>query len=291
MEIIYKTLTDWQPAKDRESRFAELSDGRVEDLIICDAETKETLVVQKQVDLASMTDVKKLLLDLRLRGFYNKPRNGSRARASGILAYEQWFGFVPPDELKRRFAINRSSLYSKNADLGFMLENLTPKLWEILKKIVPNETENHENLVRKWIHNDWLLCDTPFTSGIINHTNVLPYHKDSGNLPDSWSMMLALREGDSGGHLHIPEFQETLAIPNCSITFFNGQKYWHGVTPVRLRDKKSYRFTMVWYVKNRIKDCGSQKEELNRAKLSATKSSNSMTLKRQQYKTKSDELQ
>lgn len=289
MEIIYKSLVHWEPSKNRENRFAELSDGRADDLTICDADTGQISVVQKRVDLASMVYVKKLLFNLRFRGFYNLPKNGARARASGILAKEQWFGFVPPDELKRRFATNRSSLYAKNAELGLMLENLTPKLWGVLKDIAPKQTKDHEDLVRNSIHNDWLLCDTPFTSGIINHTNVLPYHKDSGNLVDSWSMMLALRKGDSGGQLNIPEYGETLAIPDCSLTFFNGQKYWHGVTPVCLRDKDAYRFTMVWYVKNRIKDCLSQKEELHRARLSATKSGNSMTTKRQKYKTKPNE--
>ena len=289
MEIIHKSLVHWEPSKDRQNRFAELSDGRTNDLMICDADTGQISVVQKRVDLASMIDMKKFLLNLRFRGFYNIPKDGARARASGILAKEQWFGFIPPDELKRRFATNRSSLYAKNADLGFMLENLTPMLWEVLKEIAPDQTRDHEDLVRKLIHKDWLLCDTPFTSGIINHTNVLPYHKDSGNLGESWSMMLALRKGDSGGQLHIPEFEETLAIPDCSLTFFNGQQYWHGVTPVCLRDKDAYRFTMVWYVKNRIKDCRSQKEELHRARLAATKSGNSMTSKRQKYKTKADE--
>jgi hypothetical protein len=37
---------------------------------------------------------------------------------------------------------------------------------------------------------------------------------------------------------------------------------------------------MVWYVKNRIKDSGSSKEELHRARLSATKSSNLIRPKR-----------
>lgn len=289
MEIIYKSLVHWEPSKDRKNRFAELSDGRANDLVICDADTRQISVVHKRVDLASMIDVKKLLLNLRFRGFYNLPKDGARARASGILAKEQWFGFIPPDELKRRFATTRPSLYYKNPVLGFMLENLTPKLWGVLQEIAPDQTKNHEDLVRKTIHKDWLLCDTPFTSGIINHTNVLPYHKDSGNLGESWSMMLALRKGDSGGQLHIPELEETLAIPDCSLTFFNGQQYWHGVTPVCLSDKDSYRFTMVWYVKNRIKESGSQKEELHRARLSATKSANLIRTTKQKHKTKTDE--
>jgi hypothetical protein len=71
MEIIYKSLVHWEPSKDRKNRFAELSDGRANDLVICDADTRQISVVHKRVDLASMIDVKKLLLNLRFRGFYN----------------------------------------------------------------------------------------------------------------------------------------------------------------------------------------------------------------------------
>ena len=280
MEIVERQLIEWEPEKDRAKRFADLLNGHGNDFAIRDAETGVISVVQKQIALADVIDLPKLLRHLRLKGFYTQAKEGSMQRASGIKAKEQWFGYIPPDTLKRRYAINRSGLYKKNAELGFMLEALTPVMWNALREIAPEQTQAHEELVAENIHRDWWLGDCPFTSGIINHTNVLPYHKDSGNLQGSWSMMLALRKGDEGGALHIPEYNETLAIPDCSVTFFNGQKYWHGVTPISLRDRDAYRFTMVWYVKDRIKYCLSREEELHRAASTATKGNKSVTAKR-----------
>ena len=43
MELIYKSLIHWEPSKDRQNRFAELSDGRANDLMICDADTGQIL--------------------------------------------------------------------------------------------------------------------------------------------------------------------------------------------------------------------------------------------------------
>ena len=271
MEIVERRLQEWEPEKDRAKRFADLLNGHANDFAIRDADSGVITVVQKQIDLSTIIDVPRLLRHLRLKGFYTQAQEGSMQRASGIKAKEQWFGYIPPDTLKRRYAINRSSLYKKNPELGATLEGLTPVLWNALKEIAPDQTAAHEELVAEHIHQDWWLDGAPFTSGIINHTNVLPYHKDSGNLQGSWSMMLALRKGDEGGALHIPEYGETLAIPNCSITFFNGQRYWHGVTPISLRDPNAYRFTLVWYVKDRIKFCLSREEELSRAARFATK--------------------
>lgn len=271
MEVIERRLRTWEPNKDRTKRFAEPRIGRDDDFCIRDADDGTITVVQKRLDLASMIDLPLLLRHLRFKGFFNVPHKGAIPRASGIKAKEQWIGWIPPDTLRRRYAMNRSRLYQKNPELGFTLESLTPILWNVLKEIAPEQTSVHEDIVAGSIHRDWWLCDAPFTSGIINHTNVLPYHKDSGNLKGSWSMMLALRRGDEGGALHIPEYDETLAIPDCSLMFFNGQKYWHGVTPVALTEKDAYRFTIVWYVKETISWCGSKEEEAHRAATFATK--------------------
>lgn len=270
MEVVERTARTWEPDQDKAKRFAEPRVGRDGDFCIRDADTGEISVIQKVVDLGSMLDLPRLLRHLRFKGFFNVPTNGSIPRASGIKAKEQWIGWVPPDNLRRRYSINRSQLYLKNPELGYTLEELTAKLWDQLVALAPKQTDEHERLVRTSIHSDYLLGGAPFTSGIINHTNVLPYHRDSGNLKGSWSMMLALRKGDEGGALHIPEYDETLAIPNCSLTFFNGQHYWHGVTPVALRDKDAYRFTIVWYVKDTIRKCGPWELERIRAAQAAT---------------------
>lgn len=270
MEIIERQLRTWEPNPVKAERFAEHRVGREDDFAIRDADSGKITVVQKKVSVGEMLDLPLLLRHLRYKGFFHTPTLTGYQRASGIKAKEQWIGWIPPDTLRRRYAMNKSMLYRENPQLASMLEGLTAPLWSALCEVAPDLTKAHETLVEENIHRDWWLANAPFTSGIINHTNVLPYHRDGGNLGDSWSMMLALRNDKEGGTLHIPEYDVTLGIPNCSLTFFNGQKYWHGVTPIHLGDPDAYRFTIVWYVKRSITLCGSREDELKRARRQAS---------------------
>lgn len=45
---------------------------------------------------------------------------------------------------------------------------------------------------------EWRLKDQPFTSGIVNRSNPLPYHLDSGNLKGSMSAMVVMQQGVLG---------------------------------------------------------------------------------------------
>ena len=82
--------------------------------------------------------------------------------------------------------------------------------------------------------------------------------------------MLALRSGVDGGCLNVPEYNVTLGIPDRSLTIFNGQQAWHAVTPFYYRNKDAYRFTLVWYVKDHIRQCVCLQDEPKRAALAAT---------------------
>ena len=271
MKIVERQLRTWTPDADRRKRYADVTDGIDDDLAIRDADTGRITVIQKKLDLDSVINVKRLTQHLRLRGFFSAPADNTLgSRASGIKASEQWFGWVPPDELRRRYAANRSHLYDRNPELAAMIEHISPFLWEQVRTIAPEQADLHEGLVAESVHRDWWINGTPFTSGIINNSNVLPYHKDGGNLTGTWSMMLCLRNGIGGGQLHLPEYDFTLGIPNASVMFFNGQAYWHGVTPFTDVDQRAYRFTLVWYVKQRMSRCGSREDELRRAANHAT---------------------
>jgi hypothetical protein len=54
------------------------------------------------------------------------------------------------------------------------------------------------------------------------------------------------------------------------MTIFEGQRFWHAVTPLVYRKPDAYRFTLVWYVKERIRHCGCRADEPRRASLEAT---------------------
>ncbi len=198
-------------------------------------------------------------------------------RMSGIRAANEYFGTTPPEPPKKRYACRDGRLYVKHPEYRKMIDEISVTAWQYFQKQFPTQAAEHERIVREAIHPDWLIADTPFTSGIVNDRSALPFHKDAGNLVGTWSMMLSLRANTEGGGLQIPELGLNLGIPNHSMTIFEGQRFWHGVTPLVYRKPDAYRFTLVWYVKQAIRQCACREKETERASLAATKNQDAYT--------------
>lgn len=192
-------------------------------------------------------------------------------RMSGIRAANEYFGTTPPEPPKKRYACRDGRLYSKHPEYRKMIDEISVVAWDKFRREFPAQAAEHASIVREAIHPEWLIAGTPFTSGIVNDRSALPFHKDAGNLLGTWSMMLCLRSHVDGGGLQIPELDINLGIPNHSLTIFEGQRFWHGVTPLIYRKTGAYRFTLVWYVKQAIRNCGCRANEPQRASMEATK--------------------
>jgi hypothetical protein len=147
---------------------------------------------------------------------------------------------------------------------------MTKIAWEILETEMPSHAENHRHLVEEAINTDWWINNVPWTSGIINNTAALPYHRDRANIKGTLSSMLCLRSKVGGGHLDLPEYGVTLGIPDGSLTMFDGQDVWHGVTPLINESIDAYRYTIVLYSKSGCKACGCVENEALRAARRAT---------------------
>lgn len=191
-------------------------------------------------------------------------------RASGIAYAQRTFGTSAPSPIRRRYGCAPNSTNLDYPELGKALDHLATVWHEMFFSFDAEQAEKHTEIVNKNIHRDWQMDGAPWTSGVINRTAALPYHRDSGNLIGSWSVMLAIRRGVAGGHLHLPEYDVLLGIPNNSVTFFDGQGTWHGVTPFEMERKDAYRFTLVWYSKTLCRSCGPKEQETERAQKAAT---------------------
>lgn len=194
-----------------------------------------------------------------------------QGRLSGIRYPSRVFGFTEPKPLRRRWAASASLLTRDYPEVAEVIERFTTANWNLFQQHAPQDAEQHHALVTEKIHPDWLIGGHPWTSGVINNTAALPYHKDTGNIPSTWSAMLALRKNVTGGALHLPEYDVTFGIPDGSVTMFDGQGTWHGVTPMVPQRPDAYRFTLVWYTKSGIAKCGSAEEEAQEAKRRATR--------------------
>jgi len=192
-------------------------------------------------------------------------------RMSGIRAANEYFGTTPPEAPKKRYACRDGRLYVKHPEYRKMIDEISVVAWHKFQQEFPAQATQHAQVVRNAIHPDWLIAGTPFTSGIVNDRSALPFHKDAGTLLGTWSVMLSLRAHTDGGGLQIPELGINLGIPDHSLTIFEGQRFWHGVTPLVYRKRGAYRFTLVWYVKQAIRNCGCRADEPQRASREATK--------------------
>jgi hypothetical protein len=265
MKVIEATAKDWQPLTKHQAAPLFSEDEAIhEDCILIDKESQQVIAYQVQLSgrfADTATQVRRMLrhdLKWAIEG-------GRPARLSGIASANKVFGTLEPSRLRQRFGCKSAALDRDHPHLKALLAEMGEHSFTSLKEVEPHRANNHEHLVRSKVHPDWLLGDTPFTSGVINYSAALPYHRDSGNIVGSWSAMVGFRKNMEGGHLHFPEYDVVFAIPHNSLMWFNGQATWHGVTPLLPKKKDSYRFTIVYYSKRKVCDCVSVEEEHLRA--------------------------
>ena len=118
---------------------------------------------------------------------------------------------------------------------------------------------------------EWRIPGTPFTSGIVNENNPLPYHLDAGNIQHVYSCMLVLRRDIEGGWLVCPELGIRFLLENGAVFMFDGQKILHGVSPMEIKSEEGYRYSIVYYSLKEMWRCRTVDDELAHARASEGK--------------------
>lgn len=193
---------------------------------------------------------------------------GYRARLSGMGDRSTVFGTLAPQALRKRYGCQRSAVS----------RSTPPERWQTLATECAERFHDHLPLEARVtrdaandIGKDWKWAGTGWTSGVLNLTQLLPYHKDSGNLPGAWSAMVGARSLVTGGHLHLPEYDVTLAVDHRSLICFPGGEVVHGVTPIHVRTG-GWRVTCVFYGLNAVRRCAPcAEQELARSRTDATR--------------------
>tara|TARA_R110000824_G_scaffold96892_6_gene231679 strand:- start:4200 stop:5021 length:822 start_codon:yes stop_codon:yes gene_type:complete len=178
-----------------------------------------------------------------------------------VSATSKVFGYQPRLEIRNQ-ACRIASLALETPDLHRMIEGWTKVVAKYYQELSPDTAVDHQKITDSQIKKRFHLAETMFTSGIVNKTNVLPYHYDSGNFKGAWSAMLGLKKHMEGGSLVIPEYDIALEIADGSLTFFDGQATLHGVTPIQRRVVGAERYTLVWYSLKKMWLCLTAKEEV-----------------------------
>lgn len=195
-----------------------------------------------------------------------KIKYNTSTRTSGLKTTSRIFGYRPRNEFRKFYAADITSLASESPAAHNRIFEMAQKISALYYKISPKEWQDQMHQLEK-VHEDWKIPGTPFTSGIINQSNPLNYHYDSGNFRGVKSAMIVHSHNTAGGNLVFPEYDIKFACPNNSVFIFDGQSILHGVTPIIKQTACAYRYSTVFYSLELLKKSLGRKEEFNRARM------------------------
>ena len=226
------------------------------DAAIVDAASGEVVAVQSVVAPQLAHRLAQQLHRVKWQGAKNKKgKPTNEARLSGMVASHATFGYSYPNPLRRRYACCSAGFNRLYPDAMDSLGEAAVAAHRLFRATARDVYETTTHSVYERIAEPWRINGTPWTSGIINNNAALPYHRDSGNIPKSWSAMLTCREFCDGGYLHLADYDVWLALPNGSVSIFDGQSVLHGVSPFHLTKPQGHRYTSVYYAPSRMARC------------------------------------
>jgi hypothetical protein len=190
-------------------------------------------------------------------------------QTTGLNNRSRTFGMAPRKVYQMREACRPAALASEQPDVHDVLVRTALELEGALRELAPGVWDEGEHTMEQ-VADEWRIAEgSVWTSGVINKTSTLPYHRDGFNF-DVWSAMPVLRRAVAGGNLHFPEWGLTSASRDGTALFFNGFRNVHGVTPLAMRAEDGYRFTIVYYSLRGMKDCFTYAVEQARAQAKRT---------------------
>lgn len=210
-----------------------------------DATTNEP--VYAYLPVAGMAELRRAVLHLPSWGTTRRGGTGTENKS-------RTFGYSPRRPTMRREACRETSLGAEAPDVNRTLTAWATRLGDVMRDILPEQAQHDADVTAKVLP-EWRLGETEaWTSGVINRTSELPYHRDAFNFP-VWSAMPVVRRHVDGGHLHIPEYDATIQCRDGWALFFPGYQLVHGVTPLKLSRPGGYRISVVFYALAGMKDC------------------------------------
>lgn len=240
------------------------------DTAIIDSQTGEVVVAYVECAHSIATRLAQHLRSVKWdRDVLNNP--STTTRLSGVAVRHRTFGYAPPSYLRRRYGCSRSQFNADYPEAMNVLAEFCRTAEHVFRTLAEDVYERTAGAVLELIAPAWRIAGTPWTSGIINATAALPYHRDQANVPSSWSAMLGCRDQVSGGLLHLLDYDVYLPVRHGSITIFDGQSVTHGVTPMTIDHAAGWRYTCVTYAKQLMSHCCPDPAgEARRAALKAT---------------------
>lgn len=237
------------------------------DVVVRDEETGRAVVAQLHMSPGLLATTRQLVPKIRWDG---TTPGSNEFRLSGIKNAHRTFGYSAPVPLRRRYGCNQCRLDVEMPGLAAALVMIARRISSAFAEVLPEEHEIHAKAAAQ-VDPSWRIGRGIFTSGIVNATAALPYHRDAGNMKGCWSGMIVLRSGIGGGRLHVPEYGVEMSVDDSSILLINGGQTLHGVTPL-VPSPGGYRYSIVFYTKAQMVTCLAPEFEAKRAQIKRTES-------------------
>lgn len=224
-----------------------------EDVIGIDAETKEVIFIQKQLDFS----------DKDIMWALDRIRYDVNERITGLKTRSRIFGYNPRSPMRKDFCSTTSLAYEQPSEHAVVCK-YGVQIAGIYSDFTPETYKAHQEIMKAKVLDEWQIKGTPFTSGIINKNNPLKYHFDSGNFKNVYSCMAVFKRHIRGGYLCMPEYKVAVSLPHNSVFMFDGQSVLHGVTPITKTSPDAMRYSIVYYSLQKIWGCLPLSEEVAR---------------------------
>lgn len=229
-----------------------------EEFIAIDEHGVVQLIYKKLPEIKETNTYKKLVKKLHY---------STTQRVSGLVTTSTVFGYFPPVEIRQKPFCSSTRLAEENPKANRFLshyceKHIMPMFYEEYKH---NLNEHMEAIEKEGLKKDWIMKGTIFTGGVINKANQLNYHLDSQNMKGTINAMVYFARDMEGGHLVCPKYDIRINPKDNYVLLFRNDLV-HGVTQIKPQTKEAYRYSIVYYVQNRMQACGTIDEELAKAR-------------------------
>lgn len=244
-----------------EPSFPGIRDGQT--MRVYDIDTGDLIGLVTRLDRPRRAALRAAVLSIKYG--QNVARQGRAMSVRGAT-----FGFAPKKAMARQEGCRSTATTRDRPDVAAVLDDIAGELGRQFRELYPEQAAADETLVKGAVLDDWRMHeDSLWTSGVINQSTVLPYHRDGNNF-DTWSAMPTLRFGMDEGRLHIPEYDLVFPCGDGDVTWFFGKGLVHGVTPMVPRRPDAYRYSVVFYSIQGMKNCRTFAEETRNANKART---------------------
>jgi hypothetical protein len=195
-------------------------------------------------------------VNLLRRSVLNIKYSTTRRSGIGFDNQSRTFGMAPKKVMQTRNSCRPTRLASEQPNEHNVIVAFADKFAAMYKEFAAEQFQHDVDVMaNSGIDKEWRMTDDAlWTSGVINKSSQLPYHRDGFNY-ETWSAMPVVRRNMAGGFLNFPEYEATVACRDGWVLFFPGYKYVHGVTPMESKGDDSYRYSIVYYALRGMKDC------------------------------------